>query len=554
MLNKQYDALVIGSGAAGSFAAKELTERGLNVLLLEAGRNITKDDFKPVAEPPERSLKLRARLRAALGGQHVQARVAFYGKQMRLFFVNDREHPYSTPAERPFLWIRGKQIGGRLHSFGRVLLRWSDYDFKAASRDGHGVDWPVSYAELAPYYDKVEEFLGLCGTVDDAPSLPGGRYIKPSKLTSFEQRFKEALRARWPARHAVPWRYMPPDSERLPRPLLAAQATGRLTVIADAAVVRITSDPSTGKATGVEYVHRITRERETASAKVVVVCASPVESIRLLLNSTSARHPNGIGNSSGVLGHYFMDQCASMTFGSWPGRSGFEVEDTVAPDPFYGVSGGVFIARYENLDTANGKFKRGFTFQGSMGRQFVRPGEPAKFAIMGFGEMLPYRDNRVTLNPDKKDAWGMPIPHISCGMHENEISMLREQTRAIHEMLGNAGMEVEVTGSFLGVEEQGRGAFPEMNAVSRYIFRKTFRDSLCMGAAIHECGGARMGSNPAEAFLNGYNQSWDVPNLFVTDASSFPSGGSVGTTLTVMALTVRACEHIADEFAAGAFA
>lgn len=553
MATKQYDVVVVGSGAAGSIAAKELTERGMEVLVLEAGRKVSEQDFKADFKGPrEKGIQLWARARAAVSGQPIQSKVAFYGKQLKHLFVNDREHPYTTPEDAPFLWIRGKQLGGRLHTFGRVLMRWSDYDFKAASRDGFGEDWPISYADLAPYYGRVEQFLGVYGCEDHVPNLPDGNFVGRSKLTAAELEFKEKTETRWPARHAVAWRYMPPNAKRIPHGMLAAKETGRLTLRTDAVVTRVVTDPSTGKATGVEFIDRVTRQPETVSGKVVLLCASTIESVRLMLNSSSAKHPNGLGNSSGTLGRYFMDQVPNLILGSVPGRKGWEMDDTITPDPFYGVSGGVYIPRFANLDrVTNPEFSRGFAYQGTIGRLFAREDQPAKFALMGFGEMLPSATNTITLNTAKRDAWGVPVPHLRCIMSDNERAMLREQSRAIKEMVESAGLEVEFGGSVLGLEESGRGAFPEADWFSRQLFRRYFTQSMSMGAAIHETGGARMGADPAKSVLNERSQSWDVPNLFVTDGSSFASGGCSGATLTIMALTARACEYIAAEHSAG---
>src|SRR5579863_8383831 len=303
------DALVIGSGAAGSFAVKELTAQGLSVLLLEAGPAVGPKDFDPSRKTrPAAGINLWERARATIAGQHVQARAVFFSERLGRFFVNDRKNPYTTPPDAPFLWIRGRQSGGRLHSFGRVLLRWTDDDFKCRSRTGKGVDWPISYDELAPYYAEVETCLGLYGNVDHVAALPDGVYARPAKLTPAEQQFKEAVERGWPERRVVSWRYVAPEPERTPRPLREAQASGRLTIRHDAVVRRITTDDATGLATGAEFINRISGARETVRAAAVVLCASPIESIRLLLNSASARHPHGLGNRSGVLGRYFMDQ------------------------------------------------------------------------------------------------------------------------------------------------------------------------------------------------------------------------------------------------------
>lgn len=548
-----FDVLVIGSGAAGSFATHELTSRGLSVLLLEAGRAITPNDFPENFEGPrEKGIQLWARIRAALTGQRIQSRVAFYGKQQRHLFVKDREHPYSTPPGRPYLWIRGKQLGGRLHVYGRVLLRWSDFDFRAASHDGLGENWPLNYLELAPYYDRVERLLQIRGCMEGIANLPDGMFAGPSKLTPAETDFKVATAARWPERRATSWRYMPPNINRIPQPILAAQASGRLTIRSDAIVRRILTDAVTGKATGVEFVDRQSGAIETEMARVVMVCASPIESVRLLLNSAGDRHPKGLGNNSGHLGRYFMDQVPNLIMGTVPGHTGWVQDDTVPPDPFYGVSGGIYLPRYENLTTVtNAAFARGFAYQGTIGRLYASESKPAKFALMGFGEMLPHAENRVQLHPSRKDRWGIPIPHIDVQMRGNEIAMLREQCRAIFEMATNAGLDTEFVGSYLGLEEHGRGAFPEADWFSRSLFRKSFCGSMAIGAAIHESGGARMGRDPSRSVLGPFNQCWDAPNVFVCDASAFPTGGCAGTTLTVMAMSSRASEYLARELSTG---
>lgn len=547
MSEHDYDVLVVGSGAAGSFAAKTLTERGLRVLMLEAGRTITQDDFKVDPKgPKEKGIQLWARIQAAVQGQPIQSKVAFYGKQLKHLFVKDSEHPYSTPKGKPYLWIRGKQVGGRLHTYGRMLLRWTDYDFKAASRDGYGEDWPLCYVDLEPYYSAIEKFLGVYGEQREIRNLPSGQYAGQAKLNAAEQAARERIEAAWPGRSVTTWRYMPPNAKRVPQPILAALETGLLTIRANAVVRRVLTDPQTGLATGVEFVDRLSKKSETVTARIVMLCASPIESVRLLLNSKSAKHPNGLGNSTGILGHYFMDQVPSLIMGSVPGVTGSEVADTAPADPFYGRSGGLYVPRFENLDGMTDKsFRRGFAFQGTVGRLFVPEGRTAQFGIMGFGEMLPHYENQITLSESRKDAWGVPIPHISCVITANEKALLQAQMRAAKEMAETAGMEIDFYGSQLGLVEQGKGAFPHADWFGRLLFRMNFVKGMSMGAAIHESGGARMGIDPAKSVLNPYNQIWDAPNVLVTDASSFPTGGCCGTTLTVMALTVRACEHIA---------
>lgn len=544
-----YDALVIGSGAAGSFAVKELTAHGLSVLLLEAGPAVGDKDFDPSRKKlPASSINIWERARATIKGQPIQARAAFFIERFSHFFVNDRKNPYTTPRDAPFLWIRGRQAGGRLHSFGRVLLRWTDEDFRIRTLSGKGVDWPVSYAELAPFYDEVESCLGLYGNEDHVATLPDGVYAKPAKLTPAEEIFKREVESRWPDRHVVSWRYVAPEIERTPRPLRDALATGNLTIRHDAVVRRVMTDQHTGRATGAEFVDRVTGTIETAQAAMVVLSASPIESVRLLLNSASARHPQGLGNSSGALGRYFMDQLPCLAFGTFPKAKGWAVDDSAPADPFYNPSGGIFIPRFDAGSLARGDFN----YQGSVGRTPAEGDAPARLAFFGFGRMLPHADNRITLDPKRKDAWKIPVPHIRCVMHDEELALLRQQQQTMIEMVRDVGGELEFIGSPHGLTEMGRGAFPEADPFSRFMFRKWFRKTMCMGAAIHETGGARMGTSSRESVLNPFNQSWDVPNLIVTDASAFPGSGIAGTTLTVMALTVRACRNLVQQYGAGA--
>lgn len=546
MSEKVYDALVIGSGAAGSFAAKELTANGLSVLLLEAGPEIGKKDFDPSRKKrPASAINIWERARATLKGQPIQARAAFFTERFSRFFVNDRKNPYTTPRGEPFLWIRGRQAGGRLHSFGRVLMRWSDDDFKINSRTGRGVDWPVSYEELAPFYAEVERSLNLYGNEDHVATLPDGVYAHAAKLTPAEQLFKKTVETATPERHVVSWRYIAPDAERVPRPLREALASGKLTIIHDAIARRILTDEKTGRATGAEFVDRNSGVVKTASAANVILCASPIESVRLLLNSASPAHPDGLANSSGTLGRYFMDQLPCLAFGTFAPARGWSHDDSAPPDPFYNPSGGIFVPRFDDVE---GQAPRGdFAFQGSIGRAPVADTAPSSLAFFGFGIMLPHADNRITLDPRKKDAWGIAVPHIRCVMHEPEYALLEKQEKTLIEMVTDAGGELEFIGSPRGFKEMGRGAFPEADAFSRFLFRKWFRKTMCMGAAIHESGGARMGASRDTSVLNSWNQSWDVPNLLVTDASAFPGGGTTGTTLTVMALTLRACRRLAQQ-------
>jgi choline dehydrogenase-like flavoprotein len=549
--DKHYDAIVIGSGATGGFAAKELTQRGLEVLVLEAGPQLDEElfhqggSFAAIGSWP--------RIKAALKGQHIQARASFFAAEKSFLFVNDLENPYTYPKDDFYLWIRSRNVGGRFLNWGRVALRMSDYDFKAASHDGIGEDWPIHYEELVPYYEQVEDFLGIIGTKDGIANLPDGKYVAEAGLSSYEQSFKDTVESRWPERKVVPWRYVrkeatPPDAtgeKRTTAPLAAAEATGRLTLRPNSIVTRIETDSATGRATGVTYIDRKSKDVATASSNVVVVCASTIESIRILLNSRSTKHPDGLGNSSGLVGRYFMDQCPSLVFGSVPDSNGWELVDGTGPADNHG---GIYIPRFQNLDeVTHPGFKRGFNIQGMIGRGFVPEGMPALFGFMGQGEMLPYESNRVSLDTRKKDAWGVPVPHITLRMSDNERNMLRAQIESTKEMVDAAGYSIDFAASMLGLDDPNN-LLPNAGWLERFMFRQSFKKSMGLGAAIHECGGARMGSDPAKSVLNAYNQCWDASNVFVTDSACFATNGTCGPTLTTMALTTRACEFIANEY------
>ncbi|HZV11506.1 MAG TPA: NAD(P)-binding protein, partial [Novosphingobium sp.] len=300
-LGERFDVVVVGSGAAGSFAALELAEQGLSVLVLEAGRDVGPADMLGAMGRATRGPNLAGRIKATLSGQWVQARVAFFNSRMVRFLVNDLLHPYRAAAGAPFLWFRGRQVGGRLHIFGRVLHRWSDAEF-AAHPGSKGEAWPIRHADLAPYYEKAERLLAVQGNADGAETLPDGAFAGPGKLTLEEQGFKARVEGRWPGRRVVSWRFAPPDPTPRPTALEAALATGRVTLRADAVVCEVLTDPATGLATGVRYRDRAGRAAHVVQARAVVLGASPVETVRLMLASRSARHPDGIGNSKGQLG------------------------------------------------------------------------------------------------------------------------------------------------------------------------------------------------------------------------------------------------------------
>ncbi|EYD74274.1 Glucose-methanol-choline (GMC) oxidoreductase:NAD binding protein site [Rubellimicrobium mesophilum DSM 19309] len=515
-----HDAVIVGSGAAGSFAAEDLTDQGLSVLLLEAGPEIGPQHFDPSRKPKKpRPIHIAERAAATLGGQPVQSRAAFFRGVLSHLYVNDRDNPYTTPRDAPFVWIRGRQAGGRTHTFGRVLLRWTDDNFKSKTRTGRGVDWPISYEELAPFYDEVESYLGLYGNADGVESLPDGVTKAPAKLTPAERHFKASVEDRWPERHVIAWRSVAPEPSRVMRPLRAAKESGRLTIRYDTFARRVLTEGR--RATGVEVVDRISGATSVVRADRVILCASPIESVRLLLNSASADHPGGLGNSSGQLGRYFMDQLPMLAMGIYPPVTGHAGDHSQPPDPFYDAQGGIFVPRFDAQD------------------------DPSQLLFFGFGQMQPHAENRITLDPRKTDRWGIPVPHIACRMRPEDEALLVRQEEAFLDTVNGAGGKVEFLGSPRGIREWGRGAYPEADPLSRFLFRRFFGRVMVMGAAIHETGGARMGDDPAASVLNRWGQCWNAPNLYVTDASAFAGSGVSGTTLSVMAQTVRACRHLA---------
>ena len=553
-IDRHFDAIVIGSGPAGSTAVRELTEAGMDVLLLEAGRELTEEDFIP----PEHKrlmpmgMDVLARAKRMLGDrQFNQARRSFYSDATSRFLVDDLANPYTYPADAPYLWVRSRLLGGRMHAYGRVLQRMSDVDFKAASLDGVGIDWPFEYKDLAPYYDRVEELVGLYG--DDDPGVehpPAGRYAGPGHLNEMERDFKAAVESRWPERHVISWRFQAPFLDRTPPGIREARATGRLTIRTNAVVSRITTSARTGLATGAVFIDAVTKREHRVAADVVMVCASAIESVRLLLGSGSGRHPAGLGNSNGLVGHYLMEQSMTLGFGDDARRPGyFGPSSQCEPDPFYGNSGGFLIPRYQNLTGQSEPYKRGYSFQGLAGRVPVPEDSPAMFGFGAGGEMLPQYGNRVTLSRRVRDRWGVPAAHIVCRPNDNDRLMVRAAVRDIGEMMAAGGYRTNFVASTFGVHS--KRVWPDFNPFQRAVFRVGIRMSLIMGVSIHEAGGARMGHDPALSVLNGVCQSWDVPNLFVTDAASFPTGSTEGPALTIMAVTARACDYIARAHGSG---
>ena len=561
-----FDAIVVGSGATGGWAAKELAQQGLRVAVVEAGRKI--DPTKEFTEhnwPYEMKYRGFGDRQEMERTQPIQSKCYACNEYGRQFFVNDLENPYTTPPDKPFYWIRSRQVGGRSIPWGRQTYRLSNYDFKAASHDGYGDDWPISYEDIAPYYDKVEDFIGISGSFENLPQLPDSKFIPPMSFTCGEKVLKKAVeKMNDPLRRVIigraailtkPIHQGTPDARASchwcghcdrgcstksyysspASTLPAAARTGRMALITNAVVSHIVVDPNTGKAKGVHYVDSVTRNHREVFGKVVVLCAGTLESTRIMLNSTSPIHPAGIANSSGVLGHYLMDHIGGGgASGSLPmlDRKNFEQD---------GRANGIYIARFRNIKSKHGRFIRGYGFQGGAGqplwehakgisgfgsdlKQAVRDNHPWGIGLGGFGESLARFENHVSLNTDVVDAWGIPVLHIEAVYCDNESEMVKDMGETAAEMLHAAGAK-DVTVSY------GPTSTP--------------------GIIIHEVGTARMGNDPKKSVLNKFNQAHDVKNLFVTDGACYVSGGNQNPTLTMMALTVRACEYIKREYSAG---
>ncbi len=557
-----YDCIIVGSGATGGWAAKVLTGKGLNCIVLEAGRKTDPEkDYRMMTQPYELKYRGLAPGSVYAPRQPIQSKCYAGNEYSAHFFVDDIDNPYTTPEDKPFWWIRGRQVGGRSLTWGRQSYRLSDYDFKAAGRDGHGEDWPISYSDLEPYYDLVEDFVGISGSRENLPQLPDSRFLPPMAMTCGEHMLKKAVEGRWDDRKVIIGRaailtrphqgraachycghcdrgcdthsYFSSVGSTLP----AAARTGRMTLRPNAVVREIIVDPKTGRAKGVRVINQLTKQDYEVLGRTVVLCASTLESTRILMNSKSRQHPEGFGNSSGTLGHYLMDHVFQISAsGVVPTLQGMDY------DYSDGRANGIYIPRFRNIKDKHPNFLRGYGMQGRAGmgysyahamqrtgfgrdfKKFVRenPGEVA-FWLGAWCEMLPRKENRVVISKDKVDAWGIPALHVECTHGENERAMAKDALETISEMVQAAG------------------------------FRTLSRSSTPAppGFCIHEVGTARMGSDPKNSVLNQWNQVWESKNVFVTDGSCFVSQGCQNPTLTMMAITARACDFLAEEMKRG---
>jgi choline dehydrogenase-like flavoprotein len=550
-----YDAIVIGSGISGGWAAKELSEKGLKTLVLERGRDVKHGDYPTAFLEPwdfegrgEKSNTVKTR-------QPKQNRAGYTTEpQSAHWFVDDIDHPYNE--EKRFDWMRGYHVGGRSLLWGRQSYRLSDLDFEANAKDGMSIDWPIRYADVAPWYDHVERFAGISGQKENLPQLPDGQFLPPMEMNCLEKAVKSRVAEKFGGRVITIGRtanlteahngrgscqyrnrcirgcpygaYFSSNSSTLP----AAFATGNLTLRPFSIVQELLYDADTKRATGVRVVDAETHDVIDFHAKVIFCCASTVASTAILLRSKSDRFPRGLGNDSGELGHNLMDH--HFLVGA-NGRS-----DEFADRYYRGRRPNcVYTPRFRNVDKASTRkdYVRGFGYQGGGSREnwsrgikemnlfgskfkadLIAPG-PWRFGMGAWGECLPYHDNRLFLDETKRDKWGQPLVTFHCGWKENELAMRKDMQGAAVEMLEAAGLK-DVTG---------------------------FDGSSAPGLCIHEMGTARMGRDPATSVLNGWNQVHTVPNVFVTDGSCMTSSACVNPSLTYMALTARAVDHAVNE-------
>lgn len=548
-----YDAIVIGSGMSGGWAAKELCEHGLKTLVLERGRNVEHITDYPTAMLEPWQMRDRGVFSPQFKRDNpilTQCGGVFPANEH--FFVKDHEHPYDQT--KPFSWIRGYQVGGKSLMWARWTQRWSDLDFEANLREGIGVDWPIRYADIAPWYSYVEKFVGISGNRDGLPQIPDGEFLPPMDLNCLEQHMKETIESRWPGRNLVISRsanltkpvegrgacqfrdrcsrgcpfggYFSSNSATLP----AAAATGNLTLRPDSVVHSILYDEASGRATGVRVIDAHTKETTEYFAKILFVNASTINTTLVLLNSTSPRFPHGLGNDSGQLGRNLMDHNYRVKVTAR--HEGFQDKYYYGRRPT-----GALLPRFRNLGRDSQRdFLRGYAFAvfGSRGRGHADETTPpigAEFkkaqTTLGdwhlwmncMGEHLPHPDNRITLSKTETDAWGMPKLVIDCEYKENELAMLKD-------IMATAG---------------------EMAEASGFRDIRVWDSQEVPGLGIHEMGTARMGRDPRTSVLNGFNQMHAVKNVFVTDGACMTSSACQNPSITYMALTARAAHHAIDE-------
>lgn len=551
-----YDAIVIGSGISGGWAAKELSEKGLKTLVLERGRNVEHVKDYPTATKAPWQLPHADRVSPKEIEEHYpkQSRTGYTVREStKHWFVKDSMHPYQE--NKRFDWMRGYHVGGRSIMWGRHSYRWSDLDFEANLRDGYGVDWPIRYKDIAPWYSYVEKFAGIQGQKEGLSQLPDSEFLPPIPMNCLEDHFRQRVAENFGGRVVTIGRtanltqnhngrgkcqfrnkcirgcpyggYFSSNAATLP----AAAATGNMTLRPFSIATEIMYDPETRRATGVKVVDQETKEELEFYAKVIFCCASAVASTSILMNSKSDAFPDGMGNASGELGHNLMDHHfrvgANGTYGGFTDKYYYGRRPT-----------GFYIPRFRNVDASSERkdYLRGFGYQGGGSREnwqsavselrfgadfkesLATPGQ-WRMGMTAFGECLPYHENKMMLDYDNLDQWGQPTVRFEADFKENEMAMRKDMGEAAAEMLEAAG--------FKDVQIYDAGSWP--------------------GLGIHEMGTARMGRDPKTSVLNANNQLHEVPNVYVTDGACMTSASCVNPSLTYMALTARAADHAVNE-------
>ena len=555
----RFDVIVVGSGASGGWAAKRLAEAGVRVALVDCGR--PQRDTAFTEHVASYDLKYRDRAAELIRRTRPVQKDCYACMEYNYdWFANDLEEPYTTAEGKPFSWQgRLRVIGGRTNVWGRQSYRLSNLDFKAKSHDGYGDDWPIAYDDLAPYYDIVDEYVGISGQAEGVSELPDGKFQPPMAMTCAETQLRTRLKAKMgrtatigrtanltkPTNGRNACHYCGPCERGCQThsyfnsaftTVADAMATGHCTLVSNAMAYRVLTDPDTNKATGILYVDRITREPREIRARAVVLCAQALESARILFNSASRQHPNGLANSSGALGHYLMDHhAAAGAGGMMPGLQG--VPSVNGPNR----PNGIYVIRFRNTLTSPQEkdFIRGYGYQGGGGSSFafwspgfgeaykraVRDAGVQYISLGGFGETLARFENHVEIDPDGTvDAWGIPVLKVHMAFGDNEKAMMKDMAASAAEMLEAAGA-TRVTQNL------------DPNTVP--------------GWGIHEVGTARMGTDPKTSVLDAFCRTHDVPNLYVMDGSCFVSIACQNPTLTIMALAVRSTDSLLERMKQG---